>query len=113
MIDGIINLDTDFAKEIGFTSDRFMAGISYLWKSGNRIIISAIESKQEGKGYFRNLLENIEKRGYEIAVPTPFARMKDICLRNGFEERIEWFEGADDYGEILVKPAKEKTKFPT
>ena len=78
MEDGIIIVDTDRAKEFGFTSDKFYKAVSYLFKEKNRILISAIVSVQEGKGYFKELVKNIVDKGYQVAVPTPLPKMEAI-----------------------------------
>jgi hypothetical protein len=80
--DGIIRLDSKRGKRFGFTSDLFSFD-SYLWKAGNRIIISFIESRDQGKGHLRMLFDMIESFGYTIAVPTPLARMRAICEKRG------------------------------
>lgn len=92
--DGIIELDSDFGKEIVFTSDRFegqmgpMPG-SYLWKTGNEIYISAIISKHKGQGYLSELFKKIEAAGYQIAVPTPLTTMEAILKKKGFVPKID------------------------
>lgn len=83
---GIINLDSDFAKKIGFTSDKF-AG--YLWKKGNRIIISTIFSIEEGKGNLKSLFAEIESFGFKVIVPTPLPLMESILRRWGFICRVK------------------------
>lgn len=80
-IDSIVNLDSAFAKSIGFTSDKFDG---YLWRENNRVLISFIISKNPGQGNFARLIKAIESQGLRVAVPTPFPRMKQILLKNGF-----------------------------
>ena len=82
-VDGIIELDTKIAKQFGFTSDKFNG---YLWRVNNTIVVSLIESKYEGKGNVRQLLQNILHFGYDVFVPLPFTRMRSICQSLGFEE---------------------------
>lgn len=79
---GCIPPDCDFAKEIGFTSDRFSG---YLWKRGNVISVSLIMSRKEGRGNFLRLLNALKEKGYDIAVPNPGNRMALICDRFGME----------------------------
>jgi len=76
--DGIINIDTEAAIKLGFTSDRFNPA-SYLWKQGNTIIISFIISKQ--KGEFCKLIQTIRKLGYDFEIPTPSRRMIEIGIK--------------------------------
>jgi hypothetical protein len=88
MADGIIEIDSDRAKEFGFTSDRFTKA-SYLWKCGNRIWISFIESKVRNRGYFKELVKAIKNKGYEVAVPTPIGIMQIIVRKWGFRQVFE------------------------
>jgi hypothetical protein len=46
MENGMIVLDSDFGKEIGFTSGKFYE-MSYLWLDEDRVIVSVIFSKEE------------------------------------------------------------------
>lgn len=86
MEDGIINLDSDRGKSIGFTSDKFMG---YLWKTGEHIIITVINSLEPNKGHLKALFKTIEDQEYKIKVPTPFAGMTELLTRWGFREHIE------------------------
>lgn len=81
MSDGIVNLDTDFARLIGFTSDIFDG---YLWRDGDRVVISFIASKQPGRGHFSALMKSIKDQGLRVAVPTPFPQMVKILTAKGF-----------------------------
>ena len=101
MKNGIIELDSPFGKEIGFTSDKFKA--SWLWKKGNRIYISMIWAIEEDKGYFTELVKKIKEKGYEIAVPTPIGVMEYIVRKWGFKKNIEYSEDFKDYVEVWVK----------
>ena len=84
----LIYLDDPFAKELGFTSDKFSG---WLGKQDNYIYISFIESLQPGQGHLSELFENILKLGYGIKVPTPFAHMKAILKKKGFKQISEPF----------------------
>lgn len=95
MKDGIIELDSDSGKQLGFTSNRFYG---YLWKLDGYIWISAIGSLQEGEGHLSKLFQKIEKMGYGIKVPTPFAKMKAILREKGLHKTKEW----TDQGELEV-----------
>ncbi len=85
MKDGLIKVDSEAGKEIGFLSSKFDG---YLWKKDNAIIISLIFSK--ARGNFKALVENIRQAGYRVDVPTPMGRMYDILLKNGYVHRIEY-----------------------
>ncbi len=88
---GMIKLDDDFAKLIGFTSDNFDG---YLWRpetvkeEDKHITISLITSKNPGNGNLVKLFRAIENKGYGIVVPTPSKRMESICAEYGFEHKI-------------------------
>lgn len=83
---GIIRLDSERARSLGFTSDRFDG---YLWDGEDSVTISFIVSKQEGKGNLSALFTSIEAEGKQIRVPTPFPHMEAILKRKGFIKRIE------------------------
>jgi len=102
-MDGVIELDTAFAKRLGFTSDKFDG---YLWKDGGFIIISFIMSKQEGKGNLSNLFHKIQELGYGIKVPTPFAKMKAIVQTHGFKETVEYLEEMMEDVKVWVKESQ-------
>ena len=98
----IIELDSKFGRRLGFTSDRFLS-LSYLWKDKNRIIISAIESRIENKGYFSELIKNIETEGYTIAIPTPLGIMNEIVRKRGFKKTFEYSKTFDSDVEMWIK----------
>ena len=102
LADGIIDIDTDRGKEFGFTSDKFVPGISYLWKTGNRIIISSIESTQESKGYFTELVNNIIGKSYQVAVPTPLKKMDYIMRKWGWKQTFEYDKQMEAEVEIWI-----------
>lgn len=77
-----VDLDSAFAKEIGFTSDKFEG---YLWKKEKWITISFIMSKQQGSGNLSKLFRAINEKGYKIAVPAPFPNMQLILICHGFK----------------------------
>ena len=85
MKDGHIAPDSEEGSELGFTEDKFSG---WLWKNGDRIIVSMIESKQQGKGNFKWLIDNIKAQGYKVDIPTPIGRMSDILRDNGYKMRI-------------------------
>jgi hypothetical protein len=113
MNDGMIELDTEFAQSIGFTKDKFRG---YLWKEGNVITISLIESRVQGQGYLRELFNNIEAKGFKIQVPTPLGKMQAILEHYGFSPHSEpfapeignydlievWEKITEDHSEITI-----------
>ena len=86
--DGMIQLDSQLGKELGFTPDKFSED-SYLWFDGGRVWISFIASVREGQGNLSALLKAIESRGWRVAVPTPSSTMQSILQRKGFVMHIE------------------------
>lgn len=99
-MNGIIELDSEFGKQIGFTSDKFDG---YLWREDGRVYISFIISRCPGQGNLSKLFAAIEERGLRVAVPTPLPLMQQILEAKGFEphwerneidEVIEVWEGA-------------------
>ncbi len=100
MVDGKILLDEGFAKEIGFTSDKFKTG-SYLWRDGNYIFISFIWSVEQGRGNLSKLFSQIMLKGYGVKVPTPFGRMLSIVEKKGFRHTIE--ENEEGQCDVWIK----------
>lgn len=92
--DGLIDLDSDYGKTLGFTSDRFDG---YLWRADGAIIISAITSK--AKGNFRCLVETILGAGLAVRIPTPLAEMRRIVEKEGY--RQEWVTD-DVFGPVEI-----------
>ena len=104
--DGIIELDSPFAKKLGFTSDKFDG---WLWKKGEYIYISFIISKKWKKGNFKRLLRRIEELGFGIKIPTPLGVMQYIVRKYGFKKTTENF---DVDGELLHEEVEVWVKEP-
>ena len=68
---------------INFTKERF-TGDSYLWRNGDEVWISFIESKEPGKGYFSELVAAMEAHDFNVLVPTPLGKMTAILTHLGF-----------------------------
>jgi len=101
--DGVIELDSEFGKELGFTSDKFDGR---LWKKDSYIHICFIMSKHQGKGNLSKLFDKILSLGYGIKVPTPLAKMKVILLTHGFKPTVE-FSKEMGYVEVWVKEVRD------
>ncbi len=86
MQDGIIEVGSEQANALGFTPDLFDG---WLWKTGDRIMVSMVMSKQEGRGNLSKLFDNIEASGHKVAVPTPLGKMGVILQRKGFVPHVE------------------------
>jgi len=104
---GCIDVDSEYAKSIGFTSDKFDG---WLWrKEGEtRIMVSFIKSTDPGKGNLSRLFDAVHAQGLAVAVPTPLGKMQAILTRKGFSKAREFCE---DYGESVevwtLEPPKE------
>ncbi len=98
--DGKIDPDSRAGSALGFTSDKFDG---WLWKTGDQITISFIESIQPGKGNLSRLFDSIEAAGFKVAVPTPMRDMREILKHKGFATT---FVDGGEMGpvELWVKP---------
>ena len=99
MPDGIIKCDTERGKVFGLTTDKF-EGDTYWWKEGGAVFVSFIAVKEQGRGFFRELVKAILKEGYAITVPTPSVRMREILVKNKFARSVD----ADGYELFTLKP---------
>jgi len=97
---GMITLDSEFAKVLGFTSDKFGG---WLWRKGKYIYSSFIVSKEPGTGNFRRLVERILELGYGVKIPTPIGVMEIIVRKWGFKRTEEYDEDVGEYAEVWVK----------
>jgi len=93
--EGIIELNSEFGNQIGFTSNKF-TDLSYLWRKDNYIFISMIESTYKHKGNLTKLFDAISEKGYGIKVPTPFPLMEAILIKKGFRKTLERSEKMGD-----------------
>lgn len=100
---GQINLDSEFGRQIGFTSDKFDYDC-YLWgePDNNRVWLSLIISKK--KGNFCKLIQNLQKNNIKFCIPTPSNRMQEIGKKQGWRKAsgIEYGE----YVEYLTNEEK-------
>ena len=97
----MIQLDDKNAVKIGFTSDKFSPE-SYLWQNGKKIYISFIHSKEQGKGYFKELIKKIEELGFVVVVPTPLPKMEFILKKYNFKKTYE-LDSFDERVEVWIK----------
>jgi hypothetical protein len=102
MREGIIRVDSREGKKLGFVSSRFTKS-SYLWKQGNYIYISVIQAVTEDVGYFSDLCKTIIYYGCGIKIPTPFNRMREIALKQGYEKTVEYSEETSSWYDTWVK----------
>lgn len=107
MSEGIIELDSERGKALGFTSERFGHG-SYLWDSPGRVTISFVSTKARGvnRGHpFKALVERILAEGNVVAVPTPLPNMERIVRKNGYTKTFEAHEMGGQVEVWILKPA--------
>ena len=86
LADGIIQPDSARGELFGFTHDKFFG---WLWKDGDTISISCIESLDPGKGNFRQLVSRIREMGFKVEIPTPLGRMEQIVEKNGYAKSLK------------------------
>lgn len=98
--DFMIGLDSDFGKEIGFTSDKFEG---WMWRKGEEIYISFIKSIEPNKGNLKSLINKILKRGFTVKVPTPMGLMALLVIKWGFKRTTEFWDETGEDGEVWVK----------
>lgn len=96
---GVFSFDHPLAKKLGYTEDKFEG---WLGLKDGYIYISFIVSKKPNQGNLSKLFDRILELGYGIKVPTPFARMKRICVKHGFKKTIEHSAKMGDV-EVWVK----------
>ena len=104
---GMIEIDSDRGKQLGFTSDRFSAD-SYLWEEPERIMVSLIFS--HAKGNFRGLVQAIHSQGKAVAVPTPLGDMRRILAKNGYRQAMEIDEQMGEACEVWTLRCSENPK---
>jgi hypothetical protein len=97
MEDGVIELDSDRGRRLGFTSDRFGG---YLWKLGEYVMISMAISSERGN--FRQLVEEIQSLGMGVKIPTPIGRMQNIVREAGYQQSVEFDETYGEGVEVWV-----------
>ncbi len=89
---GIIPFGKDFHPEFE----------GYIGAEGEGVWISAIHSKEQGKGNFSRLLTELKGKYEWIKIPTPSNTMRLIALTHGFTDKREYFPPPfDEWGEIL------------
>jgi len=87
--DGKIEVNSPVGKLLGFTSDKFTE-VSWLWKKGKTIYISFIETKQKGKGHFKQLVKRLLDLGFTVKIPCPLGLMRIIVVKWGFRKTTEY-----------------------
>ena len=102
--DGVIHLDSNFGKSLGFTSDRFGRD-SFLWKINDVIVISMITLSLR-TGNFRELVEKILAYGFSIEVPMPIGRMRTIVEKCGYVKEYRTCEFTKESVEVWVLKGK-------
>jgi len=84
----VINLDSNFD--------------GYLTEVDDGVFISAIESKNKGKGDFSRLVKQLKEKYKFIKIPTPSNTMREIAKHLGFTEKEEYFnEPFNEVGKVM------------
>ncbi len=74
----------------------------YLSEKGDGVWISAITSKQKGKGHFSQLVRELQTKYKWIKIPTPSNQMIAVAEHLGFIMRTEWFgEPFNESGTVM------------
>lgn len=100
--DGMINPSDEAALSAGFTTERFTCQ-SYIWKVGDTIYISMVESRHPGRGHFRYMVESILMQGMTVKVSTPLYDMRRILVKNGFEHSLEYDAKLETFVEVYIR----------
>lgn len=95
-----IELDDEFAKEIGFTSDLFGG---YFWRIGCSIWVSLIISKHPEQRNFKRLMEKILSLGFVVKIPIPSPRLKRILIKNNYKHKKFYDKETKEYIEFWEK----------
>lgn len=93
-------------------SKEFHAGLEgYISVVGNEVWISAVKSKEIGKGEFSNLVKELKLRYHTIKIPTPSGMMVERAKHLGFILEEEWFgEPFNEMGRVMVWKRREVDK---
>lgn len=84
----------------GFTHERWAGSV--LVREEHRVVCWNLHARQEGRGFFRDLKQAIERDGLHVAVPCPMPNMVSILLHYGFVRHDEPLgDGVVDVWEIL------------
>jgi len=98
----MIKIDSERAKKLQFTSDRF-TWASYLWEESGYVCISSIISKEQRKGYLEDLCRNIWNEGLKVKIPTPSKLMRRFLNKHQFEQTWDEYEHNGDGVEVWIK----------
>jgi len=82
-----IEVDSLFAKKVGMTSDKFAQECILFWDNSTKtttINFMYIEKYNRGKGYFSELVKNLEKISKRIVIICPTGIMQKIMKPKGY-----------------------------
>lgn len=96
----MIKPGSNVGEQLGFTPSLFDG---WLWKDGDRIMVSMIVSKREGQGNLSRLFESIEAHGLHVAVPSPLGHMEEILRHKDFVPHVEHDEAFGNV-EVWMRP---------
>jgi hypothetical protein len=94
-MDRMISLTDDFAKEVGFTEDKFHG---YMWETDEEIILSLVYSLRPRQGHLKAVVDNILAKGLNIMIPCPSSQMEAFMENyGGFEKDWAWNESTKEH----------------
>jgi hypothetical protein len=79
------------ARKWTFTAKRWTP-LSYLFRQGDAVYLSAVQATHDGRGYLRDLIRGIEGAGLRVKVPCPLGHMEQILQHYGFVPHLETHE---------------------
>ena len=88
--DGLILVDSDDAKLIGFTKKLFTKQ-SYIFKRNNELCFTVIciHPEKQRQGNLTNFIKNVETMGFIVKIPEPMNPMKNFLKKNNWKKTIE------------------------
>jgi len=100
---GKVILDSIRMKQINFSKSFYPEFEGYITEQRDGVWISAIESKEIGKGHFSKLIRDFKEKYSFIKIPTPSKMMISIAIHLGFDIKREFFGSPyDEYGDIML-----------
>jgi hypothetical protein len=91
------------ARKWTFTFKRWTP-LSYLFRHGDAVYLSAVRARRQGAGYLRDLIRGIEGAGLRVKVPCPLPHMEEILKHYGFTPHEEMHEGYGEPVDVWERP---------
>jgi len=84
-LDGCEIIEVDGKVFRTFNDKRWLIS-SFLARRDKTVFVALIAAKKPRRGYFRDLVTEIEAAGYDVAVLTPLREMAEIITAWGFKQ---------------------------